>query len=343
MIAPKHAILHISKWMGLFGLSRLLTRQDLRILCFHGAALADESSFRPGLFTTAAKFEARLAYLVKRGYPVIPLDEALAGRHNGGLPANATVITIDDGWYGTYRLMVPLLQQYNLPATLYIASYYLQKQTQVFNVAVDYAIWRAGQRILNVADVDPAMNGQFDLALPADRSKAADCIVRYGESAIGAEARQALFTSLCRALGLDSSMITERRLIAYMSEKEAEKLPQFGIDIQLHTHRHRFPRSLEAATREIEDNREALARLSSGRLVHFCYPSGEYSPEQIPWLQSMGIESATTTDRGINRRSQSPYELLRILDSEAMTTIEFEAEVCGFLDLLRRFRRGRSH
>ncbi|HZD40737.1 MAG TPA: hypothetical protein VE131_08460, partial [Terriglobales bacterium] len=91
MIAPKHAILHISKWMGLFGLSRLLTRQDLRILCFHGAALADESSFRPGLFTTAAKFEARLAYLVKRGYPVIPLDEALAGRHNGGLPTKATV------------------------------------------------------------------------------------------------------------------------------------------------------------------------------------------------------------------------------------------------------------
>src|SRR3546814_18666388 len=71
-------ILRVAKLTGLFALARLLTAGDLRILCYHGAALRDEHHFRPGLFMGKETFAARMALLARQGYPVIALDIAVA-------------------------------------------------------------------------------------------------------------------------------------------------------------------------------------------------------------------------------------------------------------------------
>lgn len=329
-------IMRFAKILGLFALSRRLTRGHLRILCYHGSALDDESGFRPGLFMTAETFAERLRYLASREYPVVTLDKALTLWRQGALPENATVITIDDGWYGTYRVMAPLLAKYGFPATLYVASYYMEKQTQVFNVAVDYALWRSRGRRLELSDIDPSLDGEYDLSIADQRAAAASAIIGLGESRGEATERQSVFLDLCDALGLDGHEIVRRRLISYMSKEEASELAEAGIDVQLHSHRHRFPEQFELAREEIEENRSALDGGSGRPLVHFCYPSGEYTKQQIPWLQSLGIASATTTELGINGPEQSPYELKRIVDSESMSAVEFEAELCGFSHLLRR-------
>ena len=336
--AFRRSVLRLFKLLGLFAICRRATSGCLRILCYHGAALADENSFRPGLFMSAAVFKARMKVLSESGYSVMELGEALRRRGQDALPPGATVITIDDGWYGTYRVMGPTLFRYGFPATLYVASYYLQKQTQVFNVAVEYVIWRSRHRHLSLSDVDPALDADYDLSLPDEREAAARSIIEFGEGAGDAEERQRILMVLCNALGSDGESMVQKRLISYMSRQEAAELARFGIDVQLHTHRHRFPEDFDLVRKEIEDNRSALREISDRQPVHFCYPSGEYSCEQIPWLRNLGIESATTTDLGINDRARSNYELLRILDSEEMSTVEFEAELCGFLHLMRRFK-----
>src|SRR3546814_15379313 len=76
-------------------------------------------------------FAARMALLARQGYPVIALDIAVAALPTGQWPRGATIVTIDDGWFGTYRQMAPVLRAHGFPALLYIASYYLDKQTQI--------------------------------------------------------------------------------------------------------------------------------------------------------------------------------------------------------------------
>src|SRR5262249_35854225 len=49
--------------VGLFGLSRLLTRDALRIVCWHGTSLADEHRVFPGLFLSPDELERRLLAL----------------------------------------------------------------------------------------------------------------------------------------------------------------------------------------------------------------------------------------------------------------------------------------
>src|SRR3546814_5638525 len=88
----------------------------------HGAALRDEHHFRPGLFMGKETFAARMALLARQGYPVIALDIAVAALPTGQWPRGATIVTIDDGWFGTYRQMAPVLRAHGFPALLYIAS-----------------------------------------------------------------------------------------------------------------------------------------------------------------------------------------------------------------------------
>src|SRR3546814_13246317 len=84
-------------------------------------------------------------------------------------------------------------------------------------------------------------------------------------SDLRAEARQALFRRLCAALDIDATTIEAERLCAFMTLEEARELQASGIEIGLHSHRHRFPaESYAAAQAEIEDNRRALA-LETGR------------------------------------------------------------------------------
>src|SRR3546814_16931772 len=94
-------------------------------------------------------FAARMNFLARRGYPVIALDAAVAALPRGDWPRRATVVTVDDGWFGSYLQMAPVLEARGFPAVLYVASYYLEQQTQVFKVAPRYVRWRRpeGRRV----------------------------------------------------------------------------------------------------------------------------------------------------------------------------------------------------
>jgi peptidoglycan/xylan/chitin deacetylase (PgdA/CDA1 family) len=330
-------ILRMAKLAGLFALARRLTAGNLRILCYHGAALRDEHHFSPGLFMSKETFASRMDFLARHGYPVIGLDAAVAGLPRGDWPKGATVVTIDDGWFGTYRQMAPVLRARGFPSTLYIATYYLEKQTQVFNVAVNYVLWRAGAQTLELAEVADCLNGRHELADVRQRAEASGRLGGFAETLCGAQARQALFRRLCEVVGVDASEIERERLCAFLRIEEARELQAAGIDIQLHSHRHRFPaESFEAAAAEIADNRQALAPVGHPALQHFCYPSGEYQDRQLAWLPRLGIVSATTIKAGFTRAGDSPHELRRFLDSERVSPIEFEAEMSGFFELIRR-------
>jgi peptidoglycan/xylan/chitin deacetylase (PgdA/CDA1 family) len=330
-------ILRIAKWTGLFALARRLTARDLRILCYHGGALRDEHRFSPGLFMSRETFTDRMDFLKRHRYPVLTLDQAIQSLERGDWPNAATVITIDDGWLGTYSVMAPVLKDYGFPATLYAATYYLERQTQVFNVAANYVLWRARDQTLDLAGLADGLSGRHLLIDAAQRSVVRDKLVACADSMSSAEERQELFRRVCAAVGLDASEIEDARICCFMNAEEAANLKHHGIDLQLHSHRHTFPAdNFELARREIEDNRRALALLGGEERVHFCYPSGDYEAWQIAWLPQLGIRSATTIRGGFTRAGSSPFELRRFLDSERVSPLEFEAEMSGFFELIRR-------
>jgi hypothetical protein len=74
-------------------------------------------------------------------------------------------------------------------------------------------------------------------------------------------------------------------------------------------------------------------------LNHFCYPSGIWNKNQFPVLEQTGIKTATTCELALATHKDHPFALPRIIDSEKMTLIQFEAELVGMGDLLRLFKK----
>lgn len=339
-LTPKQAVLHLSKALGLFRLSRRLTRRGLRILCYHGFAVEDESLFRPKLFMSRALVEKRMLHLKEAGYPVLPLGEAVDRLERRDLPDACTVITIDDGWAGTFEYGAGLFLQNSFPATLYVTTYFSVKQTPVFMVAVQYAFWKTAAPALDLADLDPSLSGTFSLHEAKEKELAEAKIMDYGNRVADNVCRENLLQRLCERLAVDYASLLETRKFHLISPEQIHELSEKGIDIQIHTHRHRLPEEESEVLREIADNRSVLEPLTGKRLEHLCYPSGVWSRASWPWLSQAGVRTAVTCDRGINYAGTPKLALLRLLDDETISEIEFEGEMAGFLEILRLTKSG---
>src|SRR5713226_5029833 len=90
--------LYIMNSLGLFRLARYITRDGLRIICYHGFAVAEEYKYRSRLFIRKELFLRRIEYLQRKHFPILPLSAAVEALDQDRLPAGATVITMDDAW-----------------------------------------------------------------------------------------------------------------------------------------------------------------------------------------------------------------------------------------------------
>jgi peptidoglycan/xylan/chitin deacetylase (PgdA/CDA1 family) len=315
-------LLRVARHCGVFDLSRQLTRKHLRILAYHGLWTTPGYQYGNHLFMERERFEHRMTWLKDSGYPVLPLDEAVRRLSNGSLPDCSVVITIDDGWTSTYTDMLPILERLGLPATAYVTTWYSQNQLPVVNVAVDYILKRAGHS----AAMGPPIT---------------DRIVRLSSLS---ERQQAL-RDIAARFGVTTEEWWDSRQFHVMDAAEIRAADRRGLDIQLHTHRHRLGDELE---REIADNRDWLATACGrpvGSFEHFCYPSGIYNDRAIAVLRGTGIKSATIVTPGCNAPGASPFMLRRFLDGRSVSQELFEAYLAGTLELCavaRSYLRGQT-
>jgi len=331
----KRTFFWASKYLGLFSLARLVTRRGLRILCYHGFALSDESDFRPKLFIHRETFQARMQYLFEQGYPILSLDQACNCLAKGSLPDNAVTITMDDGFYSVFRCAAPVLKDHAFPATVYVTSYYAQEQNPIFRLVVQYMFWKAAENEFDTAGLGLPLSGTFPLRPDEKKEKIMWEIIRFAETRLEEPDRCILAYELGVRLGIDYRKIEKTRELSLLSPQEIRDLATEGMDIQLHTHRHRLPEEQDLVEREIGQNREFLQPLVRKKLQHFCYPSGVWSKRHWPWLDRLGIISATTCEPGLNYAETPRLGLRRFLDGENISQIEFEAELSGFSEIVR--------
>ncbi len=277
-----------------------------------------------------------MKWLASSPYRVIPLDDALTRLDDGSLPERSVVITIDDGWFSTYRGMMPILTAYSLPATLYATTYYVRRGGPVLNVLLDFLVTRAQAGSLRYEVLLPELVHPTDILphsqegrayISRELARATDSIPDFGS-------RLDYVRRVARDLDQNVDEILESRQFSLMTADEIRQVFDAGIDIQLHTHTHRMhDMDAEKVACEIDENRAHLAAIlnrSPRELRHFCFPSGAYRPEVFATLRRAGISSATTTEPGLVKRRDERLRLPRVLDCESMSQLEFEARLSGF-------------
>jgi peptidoglycan/xylan/chitin deacetylase (PgdA/CDA1 family) len=322
------------------GLSRVVfesewRRQRLLILCYHGISIEDEHEWDPALFMPAGQLRERFAHLRAARCNVLPFDEAFRKLSTGDLPPRAVTVTFDDGTYDFLLRAMPILREYGIPATLYFATYYSYFNRPIYDLAVSYVLWKARGREIRLPELQAL---QPSIVLDdAGRAVATRALRHHAHAGnLTAEQKDELLARVAAAVDVDLDHIRGKRILHLMTPDEAASVAREGVDIQLHTHRHRVYDERSRFDGGVDDNRRGLASIRPGIPDHFCYPGGVYLPEFPRWLEAKGVRSATTCDSGLATRSDSPWLLPRVIDTTGLTLAEFSGWVTGLASFLPR-------
>jgi peptidoglycan/xylan/chitin deacetylase (PgdA/CDA1 family) len=303
------------------GLNRMIGSSDARrrrllILCYHGVSITDEHEWDPELYVSAEQLRRRLALLRRTGCAVLPLGEALDRCASDTLPPRAVALTFDDGTADFALRAVPILREFDMPATVYLTTYYCERAVPVPHGAIYYLLWKARKRGVDVT----AMTAEAEDALATASADEKDVLVRR----------------VAERCGVDYDAFVRSRLVQIMTPGEVEALPRDLIAVELHTHRHRMPDDPALLVREIRENRERIVALRGVSPTHLCYPSGLYRPEMLSLLRDHGLRSATTCVSGYVTATTDPLMAPRFIDTGLTPDPVFRGWLSGFAALLPR-------
>jgi peptidoglycan/xylan/chitin deacetylase (PgdA/CDA1 family) len=334
----KSSLYSIAGRLGVFHLARLLSARGVRVFCYHGVVPDgdDLADFHPKLFMRQTTLRRRLETLARRGYNVMSLDQAAERIGSPRDLRRTVVLTFDDGWHGTFEYGLPILAQRSLPSTVYIASADCITGRPVYNVAVQYLLWKFPHQALDLSQTESQRLSETRLRFSAaSRGGARDILLTLGTK-LSEEQRFSLLRSLAAQLGPDAErVLASRRLtFATLDELRASRGPL--VSLQLHTHHHHASLDSEPDfAAEIMANRRTLESVGAASLHHFCYPSGRYAPQHAPWLAALGVDTATTTVPGRWTANTNRHFIPRFVDSDGFTDSLFEAELSGLQEALR--------
>jgi len=334
----KQAVLRAAKAAGVFALVRAATRRQPRILCYHGGNLGDERRYNPKLFCTREQLRERLEWLRRTGFVPATLDEvATPGFASAqGIPV---AITLDDGWYSSWHDLLPSMAEYGYRPALYLHTEAYEAGAPIIPVSVRYILWKAGPVTATLAGFGAAMDGQWALGQRDERHR----LCAAAEAWLLAQAPQDVAPCLERfaaALGVAAADLDlASRRFSYMTREELQAASANGCAIELHGHLHEYvPGQPERNRANIELCREKIVAAGLPRPTHYCYPSGAFDAQAPEVMRAAGVSTATTCLPGLVRLKDGDtrYLLPRFLDGGDVSMIEFEAEMSGVLELLRK-------
>jgi peptidoglycan/xylan/chitin deacetylase (PgdA/CDA1 family) len=293
-----------------------LGEDRLRILCYHGICedlLADEP-WMPSSFVTRSSFEHQLQYLRRYGV-ILPLADALGRLRDATLPAGACCLTFDDGYANNLHLALPLLEKYDVPASIFLATHYVETGDWYPFIKAKLIRLKFGPDVLPSYKRTP-VDAFLEAAAPLWES-------------IEPERTRAQRDSL-RPLTVD-----EVRSCC------ASALVEFGA----HSHTHCILRNetSERRRQEVTLSVSKVGEWTNRSVRSFCYPNGErgdFGEIDKAALRTAGIEVAVTGIGGANRLPIDPLELKRYPFTLQHDESRFQAEVTGLRTAMVTMRQG---
>ncbi|KAB2927597.1 MAG: polysaccharide deacetylase family protein [Dechloromonas sp.] len=275
----------------------------LSIFIFH-RVLAKADPLLP--FEPSAEEFDWMVRFISRTFSVLPLSEAASRLKNGTLPPAAATITFDDGYADNLEVAWPILKRYQVPATFFIATAFLEGG-RMWNDDVIEAFRLSPTDELDLSEFDL---GSYRLSDAASRVKGYETVLgklKYFEHHLRSEVAGEI-ASRCNVPKQATLMMTHRQL---------RLLHEEGGEIGGHTRTHPILERLDdtAALQEVESGRQELEALIGTTVRVFAYPNGvpgrDCSARHAEMARQAGFEAAVTTRQACATTASDIFQLPR--------------------------------
>jgi len=318
----KKALLKTIYNLGGFALFQQTTRDKVLILTYHRFSREKHPSKISG-----AEFSKHLAYLVKH-HRVLSLTEAVdALKNEEPLPPNAAVITIDDGCADAYEVAFPVLKQFNLPATIYVVTDFLDGKCWLWTDLTRYILRNTKLDSLKI-EFGGDDKIETKLADAVQRTETANRINSRLKK-LPDEAKENKIKEIADNLkvGIPAAPVDEFKPISW---EQAREMDAGNVQIESHTVTHPILTNINGSRLdyELQTSRKRLEHKLEKEVRHFCYPNGSLNDAVKAAVVTAGYASAVTTAYGFNESGANQFVLNRI---DALAAIEnFAQSASGF-------------
>lgn len=316
-------------------IARALTGSGARVLMYHRFGPRPD-----GRRLDPQAFARHLEYLV-RHFRVCPLGLLVTAlRHGRKLPRGTVAITVDDGYADFAEFAYPLLQRFDMPATVFVVTRFLHGTFWLWFDAVHYLVHATRASRMQIT-----LRGRWltlDLSTTAARAAAWSAI---GDQCLQMDpfARERAMVHLQDVLQVALPAVPTSEYRA-MSWAQAARLDSQLIDIGSHTCTH--PVLSQCSDDEIDrevvvSRKEIVARLGRAPAA-FCYPNGQpgdYDARCIRAVRSAGYDCATVAHGTTVRAGADLYTLERIATPPDRP--QFRRAIDGVTSLADRWRAWR--
>ena len=263
----------------------------MKIVYYHRVAEIDNDYNK--LAVTPEIFEQHICYY-KEHYNIIPIDmwDSPEDKEREKL-----IITFDDGYEDMYTNLLPIVEKYKVPVTVYISTGRIDGRSEMWcDDILRYIL--SEKSYPDAFDLIHELYGyHFDTSSIDNRVQLYRSI-RYIMQRVSEDDRRSILKQLSLWSGISHEVRPNRRI---MTVEQIRQLKQSSlVTIGAHTINHpslaRY--GYEEQKVEIEQSKSNLEQIIEMPVLHFSYPFGtkaDYDKNSIKVLKECGFHTSVTT------------------------------------------------
>lgn len=257
--------------------------KDVRVLMFHD--ISETQDYGPGVYSVSEEDFERIISRFSETHEFVSLEEVVSWLNGeGDLPEKSVAVTFDDGYLSTKEEALPILEKFDVPATVYVPSNFLDIESVY------------GFNLVEFLETNSEVSFEFDeeefsyeLGSFEEKKQAYKEIKELLQNLEVSE-RQEFMNSL----GFGKSAAGK-----LMDKEELRELDNHElISVGAHSTDHRRLTDLEPeeARKSIESSKEALEDVLGHEISSFSFPFGAKNRELVEMVEEAGFDNAVVTE-----------------------------------------------
>jgi peptidoglycan/xylan/chitin deacetylase (PgdA/CDA1 family) len=270
------------------------------IFMLHHVRPGRGGAFQPNrhLEVTPEFLRTTLAHLRSHDIDIVSMDEVHERLVQGNFARRFAAFTLDDGYRDNRDFALPVLRDFDAPATIYVTSDFAEGVGRLWWIALEAVIAEADH-------VEVTIGGaalRLDAATAPAKQAAFDRLHDWLRALPGEHDLQREISALCARHDVDLAALCRSYCLSWDELKALGAEPLLTIGAHTVTHCNLARQSEEIAAQEMAESRARIEAALGRPVLHLAYPYGDScaaDAREFALAATAGFKTAVTTRPGM--------------------------------------------